>query len=482
MDQPGAKQAVDAPQSPKDSTAAQPFNAHELFINAPSAVAQSGDKVSSGATHLPPLSLDEFEKRADNLLKDAKIDEKGDYRGQDLVAMMQNPATKGQDAVVAATVYDAYKSSGSNGFGPKQLHDVKDVTFHDLTDMGSLKSLSSKAGFAAADNNHNGRLSAAEITGQGSRQNLIEFVPPLKLELGAHPKGLSRADVQGVYERAQATDANSDRLMDMSEMFASRLGDATTRSLYKDNTNPLDSIKMSDVQQGRSGDCYFHSVLGNVARVHPELIAGAIKDNKNGSYTVTFPGDREHPITVPAPTDAELASYARGGRDGVWPSVMEKAFAKYSAEIWGRKDSDVTPQDAIKSGAEGPVIELLTGKRADDRFSPATFSADSQKGSVKNVESAAHLRDDIAQALKDGRVVTFGLLTDNNLAKGIDTNHAYSVVGFTPDLHGGHFTLRDPRGDGAPKPAALTFSDLQHVPLSFALETKDKLAGVARYY
>ncbi len=55
-------------------------------------------------------------------------------------------------------------------------------------------------------------------------------------------------------------------------------------------TGPLfvDGVKAEDVQQGQLGDCYFPSSLAAIAKANPDAITNLIKDNGDGTYTVTF--------------------------------------------------------------------------------------------------------------------------------------------------------------------------------------------------
>jgi hypothetical protein len=69
-----------------------------------------------------------------------------------------------------------------------------------------------------------------------------------------------------------------------------------------------------------------------VAKTHPEKIRDAIKDNHNGTYTVSFPGAKGEKFTVDAPTQSELGLYNGGTKYGTWAAIMESAFGKYRAK------------------------------------------------------------------------------------------------------------------------------------------------------
>jgi len=100
-----------------------------------------------------------------------------------------------------------------------------------------------------------------------------------------------------------------------------------SHNLYA-TADPLKSIKSDAVRQGWLGDCIFESALAAIADSNPQLIQDAIKDNHDGTYTVTFPGAKDFPITAKAPTYQEQGLFNHASKDGIWASVMEKAYGQ----------------------------------------------------------------------------------------------------------------------------------------------------------
>ncbi|MBI4532836.1 MAG: hypothetical protein HY711_02725, partial [Candidatus Melainabacteria bacterium] len=96
-----------------------------------------------------------------------------------------------------------------------------------------------------------------------------------------------------------------------------------------------EGIQPTAIIQGKGEDCFFLSSLASMAgtTAGKQVIQNMIKDNGESggihTYTVTFPGDPTHPITVPAPTDAEMSIYSRATNYGIWANVMEKAYGQY---------------------------------------------------------------------------------------------------------------------------------------------------------
>jgi len=240
--------------------------------------------------------------------------------------------------------------------------------------------------------------------------------------------------------------------------FANEVGDRrqqpTSRELYSDHDNPLNSIRKEAIHQGMSGDCYLESNLADAADKKPELIRDAIKENKDGSYTVTFKGDVEHPVTITALTDAELGLFNGGSPTGLWAPVMEKAYAQHEVQFGdrGKNPDDViaVPQDAVAAGDPEGVSILLSGKGA------ATWRMEefNKPGQTTYAEDHVHritydqaFAKKIQDAMELDGLVTAGFQdTDEARAAGFTDMHSYSVLGYEPGPDGGTITLRNPWG------------------------------------
>src|SRR5262249_25222461 len=144
-------------------------------------------------------------------------------------------------------------------------------------------------------------------------------------------KGISKEDMTA-FDGLQRADRDADVVKEVRNTLASsqnRLEYATCREAFADSGHPEKSITAEAIRQGNTGDCYFLAALGSMAESNPRAVANMIKDNGNGTYTVTFPGDPENPVTVKAPTEAEMATYQSGSQYGTWPAILEKAYAKH---------------------------------------------------------------------------------------------------------------------------------------------------------
>ncbi len=214
-----------------------------------------------------------------------------------------------------------------------------------------------------------------------------------------------------------------------------------SHDLYADSEHPKLSINQDGVKQGGIGDCYFEAPLASVASTHPELIKGAIKDNNDGTSTVTFPGDPENPVTVKNPTEAEQGLYNHGSKDGTWASVMEKAYGAYSKQnSWlpNFLGGGHAAQDGADGGgsAAGPMA-LLTGSDVSTHY---TF-----------FNSTSAISENLEQAFSGPhhKAVAAGIggFTGGETEDGVQTKHVYSVTDYVADGQGsGQVTVRNPWG------------------------------------
>ncbi len=131
-------------------------------------------------------------------------------------------------------------------------------------------------------------------------------------------------------------------------------------NLWGDFKDPKDAIKCDAVGQGAIGDCWLMGSIAALADTAPELIQRMIKDNSNGTYTVTFPGQADTPYTVEAPTNLEMALFARGSKYGTWVPILEKAAAKAfeATKFYNKTDIDVS---ILHGGTAEEAFVLLTG-------------------------------------------------------------------------------------------------------------------------
>lgn len=241
-------------------------------------------------------------------------------------------------------------------------------------------------------------------------------------------------------------------------------------ALFADG-DAMKSISPEAIQQKSIGDCYFEASLASLAKERPQDIEKMIKDNSDGTYTVTFPGAPDEPVIVKAPTEAELGVYNGASEYGIWANVIEKAFGQYrqthgltSLTDWIPGRQERTPTDGADGGGwNTEAMNLLSAKKS------------SMSLSYWNSEDA--IATEIKEALRDSRMVTCGTpgVTDKErLANGYPTDHAYSVVGYREDEQGHRFvTVRNPwGGKGKDGTSEVSIEEFKRTFDTFSIESK----------
>lgn len=200
----------------------------------------------------------------------------------------------------------------------------------------------------------------------------------------------------------------------------------------------LESIRPNNITQGEIGDCYFLAAVASLANTSAgkKQIQNMIKDLGNGQVQVTFPG--KQPVKIYKPTDSELSLYSNAGSDGMWLSILEKAYAHTRNEqgwtSWIYQNAN--PYDKIGSGGQlATGIGGVTGKWADT--------------DILLLTSLSSLRLKLQQAVVKKQVITAGTSpqlpwTGETTKNGLPLSHAYSVLDFDPKTD--MVTVRNPWG------------------------------------
>jgi hypothetical protein len=169
--------------------------------------------------------------------------------------------------------------------------------------------------------------------------------------------------------------------------------------------------RISAIRQDFTSDCYFLSAVGALAQVNPQAIVRLIAPNRDGSFTVSFPG--QPGVRVPAPTDSEIATYTIS-KDGIWLSVLQKAYAILRIRHEPKQASTREPLDSVgfRTGSTS-VMDLLTGHRSRAIILPA------QSHRPLDSRLLTQTRAEIQNALRDRREVTAS-----------NSHHAYAIVAY----------------------------------------------------
>jgi hypothetical protein len=295
-----------------------------------------------------------------------------------------------------------------------------------------------RAAFGAIDRNTDGTLSTRELNAaMGSPQ----FKQGQAAAVVAMREGVDAIEDLSNDERSLETKGITkkdldqfDRLKDDSPIRSNAISthglavwriSATNRELYAKGDL---SVRGQSVEQGNLGDCYFVAAVSGQAALDP----ASIKDNQDGTYTVTFP-DRK-PVTIQAPTDAEIGRYSTGSDDGLWVKVLEKAYTQVRNRSRLIKRQD--PYKAIEGGFHFQGIRAMTGK------SPSY-------GAVP-VMSEAKIVSFVKDGQKNSRLMTISTGKwpgrDRTKADNLPSGHVYTVMGYNAEKN--TIRIRNPWGSG----------------------------------
>lgn len=127
------------------------------------------------------------------------------------------------------------------------------------------------------------------------------------------------------------------------------------------------AIEPTDVEQGAIGDCWLITSMQAIAHTNPDLIERNVRDNGDGTYTVTLYDDGEpvdYVIRPEFPASNGDPQYADNPNDReLWPLLYEKAMAQHMGGNWEDIDHD--------SPSTG--IEAITGQDTDTEGTGSGF-------------------------------------------------------------------------------------------------------------
>jgi hypothetical protein len=399
----------------------------------------------------------------------AKLDNNADggINKKQLSRALEDPSFNGKEAQALAAMYDSFDYL-QNLSGHRSLLSEKTLTAGDLDKYGQmlddlirtdrlaldLKNWAQN-NFSKVDRDGSGSLSKPEIDAALADHSLSESDRGMLLAIQNNFAKLGDAGQMSINLKSFDDFRIESRYSSPAGRLCEKIYDATravslgqspeiSHALYADSQNPIASINPDGVRQGFIGDCYFLSSLAAVAKAHPEMIRDAIKDNGNGTYTVAFAGDKDNPITVKAPTEAEQGLYHHGSPYGIWGSVMEKAYGSYRYQHLFRRmvanlfQSAPPAEGADRGGNPADAIRLLTGSEV---WTKSTL-LNRQSTIAAQLEKA--LRHQPAQAV----TAATGLpISGRTFVDGIRQSHVFTVTEFTgAGADGGTITLRDPSG------------------------------------
>jgi hypothetical protein len=159
---------------------------------------------------------------------------------------------------------------------------------------------------------------------------------------------------------------------------------------------------LSDVNQGAIGDCWWLASMGALAQTEEgrNQIRNMIRQNPNGTYTVSFPDGEQVTVTPSFPIkEAGNTAYAQAAGDPpvVWPLVLEKALAE--------REGSYGP---LVGGRASEGMETLTGQESTTYDTGDITQEELQGWLDEGGVTASSLTEDDAdgkEAYEDGRFI-----------------------------------------------------------------------------
>jgi len=209
----------------------------------------------------------------------------------------------------------------------------------------------------------------------------------------------------------------------------------TSRELFPQSAPP----SFEATHQGYLDDCPFVSTVGAMLSRDPSAVQAMFAPNGNGA-TVTFGNGSSFEIAEP--TDAEIALWSNAGTNGLWLTILEKA---YRTALATEKHPDPEGRPSIYDTFRSPrTVEILDGHRTMNIAvhglpSESPWLTLVRKGMV--AAQSAHL---LVEAATPAVTKT----------PGITHNHAYAILGYDEEKdlvhvwnpHRNNFTPNGPEG------------------------------------
>lgn len=285
--------------------------------------------------------------------------------------------------------------------------------------------------------------------------------------------GLATATDYGIADASQgakagatatAQDATAQPAMDTANgsVRYAQVRDASQETLFGTGGPTQDDIQQRDDGTETNGDCPIMSAMAALADQDPGAVQNMIQQTGDNTYNVTLyyagkPETYAVDDSVPVdnsgkPTGAQLTIDPSSGKAVLWPSLVEKAYAKLQDVHPGLLPwSGVSGyQDLDQGGTGADALATLTGKKV--------YQTDPRSAGDAQVQGLLGLSN-------QGIPVTVmtGLTTDGGtLPSGLQPNHIYSVVSTWQDSSGRDMALlrnpwgEDPNQDSADEPGLIS--------------------------
>lgn len=410
---------------------------------------------------LPQITIEDFVENSERLMKKIDLDKDRRVSEQEMSIAVDNPYINGKDAQTLAAIYrisDYTENIHQETFNPfrqietdrigKDLQTLLDLGSRAHAKDGPLNVIS----MTDVDQNNDSLIDRGELARARKSDSGVELVALTKFFYKEEQRAVREGKAFAGIADEQLEQFN--RVIGVANINAPRIADhaikrtaevqrnSVSTEVFADKNNPLESISADAIHQGALGNCYLQAALAGVATQKPELIRDMIQDVGHGVYKVTFPGDKENPVYVNAPSDLNIGIFNKGGAHGTWPNILEKAYGRHKQQQNGTMETTRGDAKGTDGGGQPKdLIALLTGSEAERQAinsSLVEMNKDNPKYIERNIKG-------IVDALNDGRVVTTatGKVDDSNNF-GVPEYHALTVINSFERDGKTYLSVRDP--------------------------------------
>ena len=202
----------------------------------------------------------------------------------------------------------------------------------------------------------------------------------------------------------------------------------SSRNLFENGGPARDAM-----HQGKTGDCFFISVVGSLVTLDRTRIAKMIIEDGSG-YEVRFAKMKTH---IEPLTDTEICLSAYTVNNGLWLPLLEKAYGTLKLQQEHVLAGTEEPTDALMGGRVAPIIVLFTGHKVKTMH----FSARNENDAT----TYSDLRDVLTRLVGSGHVATAGTGDRSPKVGNLEPRHAYAVLAYDPQAD--TLTLWNPWGE-----------------------------------
>jgi hypothetical protein len=178
---------------------------------------------------------------------------------------------------------------------------------------------------------------------------------------------------------------------------------------------------LDDIAQGGVNDCFLFAAMAAIVNTNPQRIIDMIRDNGDGTYTVTFEGLGSLFSSAKQTVSADFTVGQHGNvwtRKALWPLIIEKAYAQQKGGLGALS----------KGGNAGTALDEMLDESAS-RFDPRQKTADYIMGKLAKAKEKKWPMT-ILSPQKDGAPQDKQALAENT--PGLHWWHTYAIIDIDP--------------------------------------------------